>query len=350
MIHKYRIVFIGTPEFALPSLQKLIEANFIDLRLVITQPDKPVGRKKVLTPPPVKLLAQKYNIPVLQPKKISNVKSQISNISPDLVVLVSYGQIIPREILDVPKYGCLNIHPSLLPKYRGASPIQTAILNGDKETGITIMLMDEKIDHGKIISNIKCQMSNVDTCESLSKKLARLGAELLIKTLPDYLSGKIKPKKQDHSKATFTKIFKKEDGHINWQKSAQEIERQIRAFYPWPGSWTIWNNKKIKIIEAEVISIIPHKWGKNSLKPGQVFLIDDKEKAHFILPLGGFLTDFSQVRLSRTPLKGLRNKELSIACGKNALKIKKLQLEGKKEVSGEEFLRGYPKIVGCRLE
>lgn len=182
--------------------------------------------------------------------------NKIEKLKPDLVVVASYGKIIPKKILEIPKYGSLNIHPSLLPKYRGPSPIQTTILNGDKKTGVTIILMDEKIDHGEIISSSKLLISKKITYQELSKELAQLGVKLLIETIPKWISGEIKQKPQDESKATYTKILKREDGKIDWSKPAQEIERQIRAFNPWPGTFTFIKHKdktlRIKVLEANV--------------------------------------------------------------------------------------------------
>jgi len=226
---------------------------------------------------------------------LANDFKKIKILEPDLVVVASYGKIIPREILKIPQYGCLNIHGSLLPKYRGPSPIQTTILNNDKETGVTIILMDEKIDHGPIVANYKLQITNYKiTYEELLKELATKGAKLLAKTLPKWINGEIKPEPQDESKATYTKIIKKDDGKINWSKSAAEIERQIRAFNPWPGSFTFWKkNKKIirvKILEAEVSQPTA-----NQPKAGK----------------------------------------------SNQLIIKKLQPEGKKPMAFEDFKRGY---------
>ncbi len=182
---------------------------------------------------------------------------KIRKTNPDLVIVASYGKIIPKEILEIPRYGCLNVHGSLLPKYRGPSPIQTAILNGDKETGVTIILMDEKIDHGPIISNSKFQIPNSKiTYQELSQKLAQLGAKLLIQTIPKWIKGEIKPRSQDESKASCTKILKREDGKIDWSKPAQKIERQIRAFNPWPGAFTFIKHKgkvlRVKILKADI--------------------------------------------------------------------------------------------------
>ncbi len=214
-----KFVFFGTPEFAAVILEKLIAADYIPAAIVCN-PNEPVGRKKILTPPPVKRLIEnnKLSIEIFQPATKSEllaISDKLLAIKPNLMVIAAYGKIIPKEILNIPHRGTLNIHPSLLPKYRGASPIQYAILNGDKEIGITIMGVDEKMDHGPILANSKLLIDS-DTYESLSQRMAKLGAELLIKTIPDYISGKIKPIKQDHSKATYTKIIKKEDGKINW--------------------------------------------------------------------------------------------------------------------------------------
>ncbi|MDP2910690.1 MAG: methionyl-tRNA formyltransferase [bacterium] len=252
---KIKIIFIGTPEFGAIILEKLVKNNYKPV-LVITNPDKPAGRKQVLTPTPVKLTAQKYKILVEQPEKIQNSKFKIQNLGPDLIITAAYGQIIPKEILKIPKYGCLNVHPSLLPKYRGPSPIQTAILNGDKKTGLTVMLMDEKMDHGKIISNFQFPISNKITYQELYEKLALSGAKLLLETIPKWIDGKIKSQTQDEKKATYTKIIKKEDGKIDWKKPAQEIERQIRALNPWPGTFTFIKKRgkkiRIKVCQAEL--------------------------------------------------------------------------------------------------
>lgn len=289
---KPKIIFLGTPEFGAIILEGLIKNNYSPI-LVITAPDKPMGRKQILSPSPVKITAQKYNIPIIQPTKITI----LGPVKPDLIILAGYGQILPKEILEIPKFGCLNIHPSLLPKYRGPSPVQTVILNGNKETGVTIILMDGKIDHGKIVSSIKYQVSSNVIYEELEKELSELGAKLLIETIPKWIDNKIKPQPQDESKATFTKIIKKEDGKIDWSKPAEEIERQIRAFHPWPGSFFFWKGKRIKIIEAEAVEKSP----------------EDK---------------------------------LAVKCGKDYLIIKKLQMEGKKPMDSEEFLRGHSDFIG----
>ncbi len=250
-----KIIFFGTPDFGVIILEELIKNNYNPV-LVITAPDKPVGRKHVLTPPPVKKIAEKYNVIVTQPEKIKEVAIEIKNLNPDLIICAAYGQIIPKEILEIPKHGCLNIHPSLLPKYRGASPIQTVILNGDKETGVTIILMDEKMDHGLIIAQTKYKIPDDINYKELDSALAKQGAHLLVKILPKWINGEIEAKAQDESNATYTKVLKKEDGKIEWKKSAEEIERQIRAFCPWPGTFAFIKHKnkilRVKILEAGI--------------------------------------------------------------------------------------------------
>jgi len=304
-----KYIFFGTPEFAAIVLEKLINAGYIP-EVVICNPDEPVGRKQILTPPPTKILAEKYGINTLQPEILANYKLQITNYKPDLAIIAAYGKILPKEILEIPVHGFINVHGSLLPYYRGASPIQYAILDGDKETGVTIMKIDEKMDHGPIIAKSELPIAESETYESLSKKLADLGAKLLIKIILDYVSEKIKPIEQDHSKATYTKIIKKEDGRIDWSKSAGEIERMTRAFHFWPTAWTLWNGKVLKILEGQVLT-------GGAKKIGEIFLA------------GG---------------------NLAIKCGKDALIIKKLQLEGGKILMAKEFLNGHKDFISSVLK
>jgi len=315
MKHGTKIVFLGTPEFGAIVLDELSKTKFKPV-LVITSPDKPVGREQVITPPPVKVLAQKYDIPVFQPEKISNAESKIRSLKPDLIIIAAYGKIIPKQILDIPKYGCLNIHPSLLPQYRGPSPIQFTILNGDEKTGVTIILVTEKMDQGPILTDLEFVIKNSEiTYQELEKELANWGGQLLIKTIPKWLKGKIKPKPQDESKATYTKIFKKEDGKINWGKKAEEIERQIRAFNPWPGTFCKADNKTLKIWKASVLEQTD-KAPKGVL--GKTFLAPDEK--------------------------------IAIQCGEGYLIIEELQFSGKRRMKAEEFLRGNIDFIGIILE
>lgn len=356
-----KIIFLGTPEFGAIILKKLIKhiPSFVlspymssfSLSLhgpfqpvfVITAPDKPVGRKKILTPPPVKILAEKYNIPVLQPEKIKNYKFTIEGYEPDLIVIAAYNQILPKEILEIPKYGSLNLHPSLLPRWRGPSPVQHTILAGDKNAGVTIILMDEQTDHGPILAQrelgasislnpketpkkITFQSSNESisplaeiTRVELNKKLTELGAELLVETIPKWIKGKIKPQAQDESKATFSKILKREDGKIDWKKPAIEIERQIRAFESWPESFCLFCKRKnwlrLKILKANVLK----QTSKGPFgSPGKTFLAPDDK--------------------------------IAVQTGKNFLIITELQLEGKKPITSKDFLKGRADFIGVILE
>ena len=235
-----RIIFFGTPLFGQIILQKLLDENF-NIAAVVTQPDRPVGRDQKLTPSPVKTLANERKIPVLAPadkQSLLAASRKLSALKPALLVVASYGMIVPQEILELPEKGALNVHPSLLPKYRGASPIQAAILNGEAETGVTIILMDEQMDHGPILRQEKVALDPTENTPTAMVKLAQFGGKLLARTIPNYLSGKITPQPQDHTQATYTKLIKKDDGKVNWQENNIQIERMVRAYNPWPGVWT----------------------------------------------------------------------------------------------------------------
>jgi len=313
-----KIIFIGDSSFALIIFKKLIKNGYKPI-LVITNPEKPKGRKKIIQPSELKKTAQTHRIPVLNPSKIIEIKDKIKELNPDLIITASYGQIIPKTILEIPKYKSINIHPSLLPKYRGPSPIQTAIINGDQETGISIYFMDEKIDNGPIISQKKVEIKDPKiTYEELKNELAEEGGNLLIKILPKIFEGKIEKKTQNFLKASYTKMIKKNDGLINWNEPAEKIERKIRAFFPWPGTFSFWekNDKllRIKILKAKVISSQKNK----KYCPGKVVLLDKAKMA--------------------------------IACGKDLLEIQELQIEGKKPMTIKEFLNGYPQIIDSILK
>jgi methionyl-tRNA formyltransferase len=252
-------------------------------------------------------------IEVLQPESLKDnneVIQLLKDLQPDLIVVVAYGLILPKEVIAIPKFGVVNVHASLLPKYRGASPIQAAILNGDNRAGVTIMLIDELLDHGPILSQKDLKVSKNETFATLHDKLAALGAKLLTKTLPDYLNGKIKPQEQDQSLATFCKKITKEDGKIDLITSPIVIERQVRAFNPWPGTWLNWNGKKLKLLKIKIIN-------DNKHEIGEVF----KTKKGF-----------------------------AVVCIEDSLEILELQLEGKKPMAAKEFLNGYPGIIGSVLK
>lgn len=238
---KIKIVFFGTPQLVVPVTEALHKTNGVKLLACITQPDRPVGRKKIMTPSPVKIWAGKNKIPVLTPTAFDKeFYDELLSISPkfDLIILAAYGLILPRKMLALPKKGCLCLHPSLLPQYRGASPVQATLMNGDQETGLTIFKMDEKMDHGPIVSQFKERVQPDETAEALYARLFQLGAEVLTTMLPAYFEGRIKLRRQDDDQATYTKILTRNDGRINWHKAPEEIERFIRAMTPWPGAWT----------------------------------------------------------------------------------------------------------------
>ena len=255
-------VFFGTPRFAETILKKLIDAG-MPPSLVVTNPDRPVGRKQVITPPPVKMLAEKNGIPVMQPESLVNFKFEIRNSKPDFAILASYGKIVPKEVIDLFPKGIVVVHPSLLPKYRGATPMQSVILNGDEETGATLILMDEKVDHGPILARqeLEFPISNFQF-PKLHNALAELSASLLIETLPGFERGEVTPVPQDESEATYTKKFSSEDAfvdHGDLEKAEREggetavlIDRKIRALNPEPGVWTIEDGKRIKLLEGEI--------------------------------------------------------------------------------------------------
>ncbi|MBU1119202.1 methionyl-tRNA formyltransferase [Patescibacteria group bacterium] len=305
-----RIVFFGTPEFAVPFLSTLIKERFT-VAAVVTQPDKKMGRKQKMISSPVKETALKNNIPVLEPKSLKkNTKfsQKLNEFKPDIVVVVAYGKIIPANILSVPTYGFINIHPSLLPKYRGPSPIQWALQNGDKKTGITIMQLDSGMDTGAILFQKKLIISTNDNAKTLHDKIAKEGSKLLVNKLPDILNQNVRPKKQNDSLATYSKLINRADGVIDFSKSATHIENQGRAFYPWPGLYTFLGKKRIKITLPKGYS--------------------SKKYAH---SQGTFFITNSG--------------ECAILCSTGYIVPKALQIEGKRELSNNEFVLGYKSLL-----
>lgn len=248
-----RLVFMGSPDFAVPALTAL--AAHYPLVGVVTQPDRPSGRGMTLTPPPVKVAALELGLPVIQPEKLRQPEAfqLLQAWQPDLIVVAAFGQILRSNVLDLPKYGCLNLHASLLPRYRGAAPIQAAILAGDAETGITIMKMDVGLDTGPMLSQRSIPIEKDETGGSLFQKLSLIGGELLLEILPDYISGKLTPVPQPAEGVTQVGMLKKEDGLLDFTRPAVELERRIRAFSPWPGTYFLWNNSPLKIHKAHVI-------------------------------------------------------------------------------------------------
>jgi methionyl-tRNA formyltransferase len=307
--NKIRTIFIGTSEFSRIILEGMIKNSDLDIIGVVTAKDKPSGRKQELIPSPIKELSIKENLTLLQPNKIIEAKEEIEKLNPDLILLASYGQKIPKEVLDIPKYGSLNVHPSLLPKYQGSTPIQSVILNGEKETGVSIILMSEKIDEGPVLSQEIIQL-NKEYYLELENKLANKGLEMFNNIVKDWIEGKVETTQQNKEESTLTKMIKKEDGKIDWNTSAEEIERKVRAYNPWPTAHTNLEGKIFKIWEAET------KEQKDQKQIGEVFLQDDN---------------------------------LAVQTGKDILIIKELQLEGKKRTRSEDFLKGN-NIIGKILK
>jgi methionyl-tRNA formyltransferase len=306
-----RLIFMGTPDFAVPALKALSERY--EIVGVVTQPDRQVGRGRKVEAPPVKVLALAQGLPVLQPPSLRRpeVVAELSALAPEVIVVAAYGQILRAEVLGIPLRGCLNVHASLLPEYRGAAPVAAAILAGEEESGVTIMLMDEGMDSGPILSQATCPMSPQDTQESLSARLAQLGADLLMDTLPRWLAGAIEPRPQDHGQATYSRIIAKEDGLINWSQSAIEIWRRSRAYYPWPSTYTYWRGQLLKVLRVEAV---PHWSGEG--EPGQVMALDEG---------------------------------LAVATGDGALLLREVQLAGKRVMNVEHFVRGQQDFVGSIL-
>lgn len=310
----YKAIFFGTPDFAVPILEALTSLPFIELSLIVTQPDKPAGKHHTLTPPPVKVFAEKHALPTSQPHGVrgKEFEAEIKKHNPDVILIVAYGEIIPKNLLAIPKHGWLNVHASLLPKYRGASPIQGALLAGEKETGITLMKLDAHLDTGPIIAQKQTAIEEEETSETLHNKLSKQGAVIINDALLPYLEGKIKPKAQPKKSPTpTTSIIKKQDGQIDWTQPAAAIERKVRAYTPWPGAFCFWDDKRLKIIEAVVTPL------SKKLPQGKVW-----EYGSSII----------------------------IGTGQEGLQLQKIQLEGKKPMPMAEFFKGHPEFVDAVLK
>lgn len=300
-----RVVFMGTPDFSVPTLQKLLDEKH-EVVAVVTQPDKPKGRGKAVQLTPVKELAVQYHIPVLQPTRIKQNEefyAQMKELNPDVMVVIAFGQILPKEILDLPKYGCVNVHASLLPSYRGSAPIQWVILDGEKETGITTMMMDIGIDTGDMLLKKVVPLEEKETGGSLHDKLAAAGGDLLIETLKQIESGSIQRIPQGDTETRYAKMLTKDMGKIDFNRPAVQLERLIRGLNPWPSAYTSMHGKTLKIWDANVVE------GNKDAQPGEI------------------------IEVSKT--------SFTIMTGENALRIMEMQLEGKKRMTTEAFLRGY---------
>lgn len=320
-----RVIFMGTPDLARVSLEKLAATAGLQPIAAVTQPDKPKGRELKLTPSPVKVLAEKLGLPVLQPARARDEAfiAQLRELKPDLVVVAAFGQILPPAILNLPAHGCLNVHTSLLPKYRGAAPIQWAIANGDPETGVTIMKMDAGLDTGPILSARRTKILPADDSQSLHDRLARLGAELLVETIPDYVAGKLRPQPQPAAGVSHAHRIKKEDGRIDWHQTAPEIWNRLRAFTPWPGAFTFWPDPAAPmpghpVSKRQLLKICRAEVAEASGRAGEILAADKNG--------------------------------IVVGCGQKALRILELQREGGKRLFAEAFLAGHSLKPGARFD
>jgi methionyl-tRNA formyltransferase len=306
-----KIVYMGTPQFAVPPLRSLHNAGYA-IAAVVTRTDKPAGRGKVLTPPPVKTTALDLGIPVLQPKRVREPPfiETLRALAPEMIIVAAYGQILPREILTLPPFGCVNIHASLLPAYRGAAPINWAIIRGEAETGVTIMQMDEGMDTGAVLLRERITIEGKDTAGTLTERLSVLGARAIVDALPRIASGELKPQQQDHERATMAPLLKKVDGLIDWTASALDIHNRVRGLSPWPGAYTHLEGKLVKVLETGTRD--------GSAEPGVI----------------------------TTPEKD----SVVVGTGSGLLRIVMLQPEGKKAMTAAEFLRGHRDIAGKKFE
>jgi methionyl-tRNA formyltransferase len=310
-----RLVFMGTPEFAVPSLQRLMDRGE-SLAAVVTQPDRPKGRGQKLTPPPVKIVAEANGIPVLQPMKVRAPEfiETMRGLNPDLILVTAFGQILPKALLEIPRFGCINIHASLLPRYRGAAPINWCIVNGETETGVTIMQMDEGLDTGDMLLRKSVAIGAEEDAQSLHDRLSVVGAEALAEALDLLVAGRLIGEKQDDTQSNYAPMLKKEDGLIDWSRDARVIRDLVRGLTPWPGAFTYLADKTLKIYRCRVAG--------GDGRPGTVLQADRS----------GFV----------------------IACGEGGLLVDELQLEGKKRLSTKDFLAGYNiktgTVLGNRLD
>ena len=306
-----RIVFMGTPHFAVPTLEALAAEH--DVVGVVTQPDRPAGRGKRIVGPPVKEAAQARGLPIFQPPTLRTPEAvaQLTSWRPDVIVVAAFGQLLDTPVLELPPFGCLNVHASLLPRYRGAAPVPAAILAGERLTGVTIMRLDEGLDTGPILAQAEMPIHPTDTTGSLTAKLADLGARLLLEALPGWLGGTIQPRPQDDEQATYCRPLTKQDGQLDWTRPAWYLDRQVRACDPWPGAYTTWQGRRLKALRAR-----PRPDWPAQAEPGQVLALEEG---------------------------------LAVGTGEGVLELLTLQLAGKKPLSAETFARGQRSLIGSRL-
>lgn len=316
MKEKVRIVFMGTPDFAVPSLRVLLEEGY-QVVAVVTQPDRPKGRKRVLTPPPVKEEALKHGLPVFQPERMRREEAvrHVAGYKPDLIVTAAFGQLLPKAVLDLPKYGCINVHASLLPKYRGGAPIHHAVMAGEEKTGVTLMYMEEGLDTGDMISKVELPIRDEDNTGTLFEALSTEGAELLRRTLPALLEGGIQAVPQNHAEAVLAPNIKREDELIDWSRTSRSIFNHIRGLSPWPVAYTTWNGENFKIWAAKPPA--EDAQGAGKAQPGTVLAITDEG--------------------------------LEVACGTGSIRLTEVQPAGKKAMPVSEFRKGTAMVPGTVL-
>lgn len=314
-----RIIFLGTPGYSVPVLSRLFDAGH-ELLAVVTRPDKPAGRGRAVESPATAVWAREHGVPVLQPASLRppEVVAQFATLKPDVMVVASYGRILTPEILAVPTHGCLNVHPSLLPKYRGSSPIAEAMLQGDTVTGVTIMLLNEGMDTGPIVAQEEYPVLPDDTSESLTNRMFERGAELIARTLPAWVAGELTAAPQDDSLATYSRRLEKSDGELDFTRTAKQLDDQTRALRPWPGAYTHWNGKTIKVLKA--LPVNADAADQPGATPGTVVALESGEAA-----------------------------SLGVVTGDGLLGLVELQLEGRKASDGDAFLNGHADIVGAQL-
>ena len=314
-----RVIFMGSPAFAVFPLEYLV-LNRHHLVAVYTQPDRPAGRGRALAPSPVKRKALEFRLPVMQPARLRRPEAvaELAGFHSDVIVVAAFGQILPESVLAIPRHGCLNIHPSLLPRFRGASPVAAAILAGDEFTGVSIMLMDGGMDTGPVLGRAQIPISGRDTTGSLTAKLSCIGAQLLLEVLPRWLKGELTPRPQDEAEVSYCRQISKEDGEINWQLPAIDIWRRVRAYNPWPGSFTGRQGRRLKIIEA-----VPVSEGEG-VSVGRVVTLP--------------------------PAGGMAVPAFGVGTGQGILGILKVQLEGKRVISAADFLKGQRDFIGVQLD
>ena len=338
-----KVIFMGTPEFSVGTLEALIEAGH-EIVLVVTQPDKPKGRGKEVAITPVKAVALKYNIPVFQPVKVREPVAllELERYPADVMVVVAFGQILPKQVLEMTRYGCINVHASLLPAYRGAAPIQWAIIHGETKTGITTMQMDEGLDTGDMILKEEVIITSDETGASLHDKLAAVGASLCVKTLKAIEEGRATFEKQEETTTEYASMLKKEMGRVDWNKSAVEIERLIRGMNSWPGAYSLWGSKELKIWKGKVIQNLITKDEQANREPS----VGREEKER--VPTADIL-EINKAKPVAGEIVKVEKKTVVIQTGEGYLEIIEIQVPGKKKMTVEEFLRGNKLVEGTVL-